>query len=56
MSPTNRTTGDAPSALRNRIRHARKPMSRHIAAAAFAVQAFSAVSADRPFCIGSVYG
>jgi hypothetical protein len=49
MKPTDRIEGKAPSAFSNRIRHDRKPMSRHIAAAAFAVRAFSAVSADRPF-------
>jgi hypothetical protein len=37
------------SAFRNRIRLDRRPMSWHVAAAAFAAQAFSAASADRPF-------
>jgi hypothetical protein len=49
MNRTRRIERAASGALRTRIRHPRKPMSRHIAAAAFAVQAFSAVSADRPF-------
>jgi hypothetical protein len=49
MNRTDRIERAASSALRYRIRSPRKPMSRHVAAAAFAAQAFSAVSADRPF-------